>query len=543
MRNTSRLLFLLALLSFGVASPTTSHASSFSDCIRIVLDEATVYGATLEGIRVSGKVYQTCKDFNPRKPGQYLPKYKLNPDEVICSGPRLRSTANISYSPGLLIGQVICAGGSFNSWGSTESYVKATLTGELVGKLSNVISHDPIGKRLAPPKSALPIPTKSAAPTPEPTNDTVGKDMPIPPKPVVSGSFAPGGLLVASLPGVSVADYDLIKYQWYRGCTPEKNCSGSFAISGANSATYLVKSDDVNWGIFVNVLFEKKNYNAYGTSSGNPGSVVVDAVKQVPTPTPTRSVTPTQTPVSIPLNWVTYPSANFCPNQPFTAEVGFGGSNGGLVAGLTIEFNFSGKKFYTTTNRDGKAAFSYTATNESTLLVSARYLGSSTIKAVESSSRSAKRNLKCALGPTKSVTLPPTWSFIPPLTQPVIPPLTQPVIPPPTQSVIPMPTQSAIPTPTQNSTDLYITSDQNFRAGQSYPARAALAQNSGPIAGATITFYINGKAFSAVTDSRGVALYNFSTKKSDTALSIYAKYGGNSTLIGSMSSTRIIKKL
>jgi hypothetical protein len=70
-----------------------------------------------------------------------------------------------------------------------------------------------------------------------------------------------------------------------------------------------------------------------------------------------------------------------------------------------------------------------------------------------------------------------------------------------------------------------------------------LAQNSGPIAGATITFYINGAAFSAVTDSGGVAIYNFSTRTADTALSIYATYGGNGTLLGSISATRVINKL
>jgi hypothetical protein len=40
-----------------------------------------------------------------------------------------------------------------------------------------------------------------------------------------------------------------------------------------------------------------------------------------------------------------------------------------------------------------------------------------------------------------------------------------------------------------------------------------------------------------------VAIYNFSTRTADTALSIYATYGGNSTLLGSTSATRVINKL
>lgn len=96
------------------------------------------------------------------------------------------------------------------------------------------------------------------------------------------------------------------------------------------------------------------------------------------------------------------------------------------------------------------------------------------------------------------------------------------------------------PTATKKATDLYITSDQNFRAGQSYPARAALAQFSGPIAGATINFYINGVTFSAVTDSGGIAIYNYSTRSTDTTLSIYATYGGSSLLLGSTAATRTI---
>ena len=99
------------------------------------------------------------------------------------------------------------------------------------------------------------------------------------------------------------------------------------------------------------------------------------------------------------------------------------------------------------------------------------------------------------------------------------------------------------PTPTKKATDLYITSDQNFRAGQSYPARAALAQFSGPISGAAVTFYINGAPYFAVTDAGGIAIYNFSTRTTDTVLSIYATYVGNTTLLASTSATRSISKL
>ncbi len=67
-----------------------------------------------------------------------------------------------------------------------------------------------------------------------------------------------------------------------------------------------------------------------------------------------------------------------------------------------------------------------------------------------------------------------------------------------------------------------------------------MAQFSGPISGAAVTFYINGAAFSAVTDAGGIAIYNFSTKSTDTVLNIYAAYGGNATLLASTSATRSI---
>jgi hypothetical protein len=128
--------------------------------------------------------------------------------------------------------------------------------------------------------------------------------------------------------------------------------------------------------------------------------------------------------------------------------------------------------------------------------------------------------------PTPVVTPTPT-----PTPTPVVTPT-----PTPTPVVTPTPT----PTPTLKATDLYITSDQNFIAGQSYPARAALAQFSGPISGATVTFYINGAAFSAVTDAGGIAIYNFSTRSTDTVLNIYATFEGNATLLASTSATRSI---
>jgi hypothetical protein len=104
---------------------------------------------------------------------------------------------------------------------------------------------------------------------------------------------------------------------------------------------------------------------------------------------------PPPPPASIPLYWVVYPDSLFCPNKSFRAEFGFGKPNGGLVVGLTIEFDFSGKKFYAITNEEGKAVYSYFVTNETELVVRARYGGGSAVKAVQSTSRTFRRNWGC----------------------------------------------------------------------------------------------------------------------------------------------------
>jgi hypothetical protein len=90
-----------------------------------------------------------------------------------------------------------------------------------------------------------------------------------------------------------------------------------------------------------------------------------------------------------------YPNTVFCSNKSFTAEVGFGGSNGNLVAGLTIEFDFSGRKFYATTNQDGKAIYSYIVNNESKITVFAKFAGSSSVKSVQSTSKTANKGTNC----------------------------------------------------------------------------------------------------------------------------------------------------
>jgi hypothetical protein len=96
---------------------------------------------------------------------------------------------------------------------------------------------------------------------------------------------------------------------------------------------------------------------------------------------------------------------------------------------------------------------------------------------------------------------------------------------------------------TKTKTDIYITSDENFKSELAYPFRAALAQNSGPIAGVTVTFWIDGVARTAVTDSLGVAIWTQSSHASGkTSYSVYATYGGSSTLAASTSPTRVITK-
>jgi hypothetical protein len=96
------------------------------------------------------------------------------------------------------------------------------------------------------------------------------------------------------------------------------------------------------------------------------------------------------------LFWVVYPNSSFCPTQSYVAEVGFGGSNGGLVAGLSIQFNFNGNVFSSTTNQEGKATYSYTpSSGENTISVYASYGGGTAVKAVQSTTRSSSKNSSC----------------------------------------------------------------------------------------------------------------------------------------------------
>jgi len=90
-------------------------------------------------------------------------------------------------------------------------------------------------------------------------------------------------------------------------------------------------------------------------------------------------------------------------------------------------------------------------------------------------------------------------------------------------------------------TDIYVTSDPNFKIGMIYPLRAALAQNSGPIGGATITFWVDGVPYTAVTTVSpasqyyGTAIFNLDLNLlGKNAYSIYATYAA------STSPTRII---
>ena len=104
-----------------------------------------------------------------------------------------------------------------------------------------------------------------------------------------------------------------------------------------------------------------------------------------------------------------------------------------------------------------------------------------------------------------------------------------------------IPISAARPAPL-TPTDIYVTSDPNFKIGMIYPLRAALAQNSGPIGGATITFWVDGVPYTAVTLApSGVAVFNLDLNLlGKNAYSVYATYGGSSTLAASTSPTRII---
>ena len=95
-------------------------------------------------------------------------------------------------------------------------------------------------------------------------------------------------------------------------------------------------------------------------------------------------------------------------------------------------------------------------------------------------------------------------------------------------------------------TDIYVTSNHSFKIGEIYPLRAALAQNSGPIGGATITFWVEGVPYTAITsvtpgEFYGSAIFNLDLNLlGKNAYSVYATYGGSSTLAASTSPTRII---
>ena len=108
-----------------------------------------------------------------------------------------------------------------------------------------------------------------------------------------------------------------------------------------------------------------------------------------------------------------------------------------------------------------------------------------------------------------------------------------------------IPISAARPAPL-TPTDIYVTSDPNFKIGKIYPLRAALAQNSGPIGGATITFWVEGVPYTAITsvtpgEFYGSAIFNLDLNLlGKNAYSVYATYGGSSTLAASTSPTRII---
>jgi hypothetical protein len=269
------------------------------------------------------------------------------------------------------------------------------------------------------------IQTQSPIPSVSPTESSL-KEMPVPPKPIIDGEFVVGSTLNARW-STSISGYDGVTYRWLRGCNPSKNCSGSFVISGATSSSYNLTPSDLGWGIFVNVKFSKSGFIDYETSSGYPGiSVINSSSSQTPiattrtqtgtqTPTPIAT-TPTQTPTNVPLYWVIYPDTTFCPNQPFEVQAGFGGANARLGTGLNIQFNFNGQVFSSTTNQEGKASYSYTpSSNVNTIKVYASYGGGSAVRAVQSTTRSSSKSSSCTLPPTR--------------------------------------------------TDLYVTSDSNFRAG------------------------------------------------------------------------------
>jgi len=537
MRNFLRLFFLCTLTSFAITYPTPSYASPFADCIKIQLEEATVFGPTFQAIEVSGIVYQTCMLFTPRQRGQYAVKYKLEPHQIICTGPSLRMTAQNIPIGGLRLGTISCKGGSVWWSGVTESYALASLPYELTGKMSNVLTHNPTGIRptpvpdfgsnmsytskkvsetqinnfdsnftwrasasfggrysdnpdvnviidsngkviasfshwgicayvtvtvsrdanppyktssytipmcsgrapadnttttpvLTPSPSPTPSPSLWNPPTPPPTNTGV-LNCPI-------ASFASGTAANSSPDG-----FWLQIKNFYEGWDLQWAVSSSAGVARIDSAGIVnvtnLKNEPVvsvtvtSTGLLCSrsdiTFTEYRKLTPAATPAPKPTPVVTPTdtpthnqsqtptptpvvtptptptpvVTPTPTPTPTPVVTPTPTstpvvtptPASIPLYWVIYPNTVFCSGKPFAAEVGFGGSNGNLVAGLTIEFYFSGQKFYATTNQEGKATYSYIVNNESKLTVFAKFAGSSTVKAVQSTSKTATKGTSC----------------------------------------------------------------------------------------------------------------------------------------------------
>jgi len=542
MRNFLRLFFLCTLVSFAITSPTPSYASPFADCIKIQLNEATVDGATLQGLKVSGNVYQTCMEFTPQRSSQYTVKYTLEPDQISCKGPNyLRMAKQSIPTGGLWLGAINCSGGSISRFGSTESYVLASMPNQINTKLSNVITHNPIGIRLTPvpdfgsnmsytskkvsetqinnfdsnftwrasasfggrysdnpdvnviidsngkviasfshwgicadvtvtvsrdanppyKTSSYTIPmcsgrapadntttTPVLTPSPSPTPSPSLWNPPTPP-PTNTGvlncpiaSFASGTAANSSPDG-----FWLQIKNFYEGWDLQWAVSSSAGVARIDSAGIVnvtnLKNEPVvsvtvtSTGLLCSrsditfTEYRKLTPTNSVAPTPTPKPVVTPiptptpkpavtptptpkpAVTQMPTtvvtptptpvvtPTPTPSPTPTPTPVvtpspaSIPLYWVIYPNTVFCSGKPFAAEVGFGGSNGNLVAGLTIEFDFSGQKFYATTNQEGKATYSYIVNNESKLTVFAKFAGSSTVKAVQSTSKTATKGTSC----------------------------------------------------------------------------------------------------------------------------------------------------
>ena len=184
------------------------------------------------------------------------------------------------------------------------------------------------------------------------------------------------------------------------------NCFQPWTIYSATQDQILrwrVADASGYWQVF-SQEFKGNKLPAQSTVAPTPTVTVAPTVAPIstptpsatPTPSPTPSPTPLAAPASIPLYWVVYPNSSFCPNQSYVAEVGFGGSNGELVAGLSIQFSFNGNVFSSTTNKEGKASYSYTPnSSENRISVNASYAGGSTVRAVQSTTRSSTKSSSC----------------------------------------------------------------------------------------------------------------------------------------------------